>query len=133
MSVRRKRRLPAVALTTSMGDIAFLLIIFFVLAGIQRQEKKFAPPEAPRLDELKRRGAVTVTLDRDGKCSVNDEEGVPLDGLAERIRELLAKTREKTVIVEIDRNQKPEAYQKVMLAVGEAGGTMGAVGIEPSR
>ena len=132
MSVRRKRRLPAVALTTSMGDIAFLLIIFFILAGITKKEKKFTPPEAPRLDELK--GAVTITLDANGMCSVNDEDNVPLDGLAEKIRLLLAKNKDnKLVIVEIDKNQKRDAFTKVMLAVGEAGGKVGAAGIEPVR
>ena len=132
MSVRRKKRLPAVALTTSMGDIAFLLIIFFILAGIQKKDKEFTPPEAPRLGELK--AAITITLDRNGKCSVNEEENVPLDGLAEKIRQMLAKSKEgKLVIVEIDKNQRPDAFTKVMLAVGEAGGQMGAVGIEPAR
>ena len=133
MSVRRKKRLPAVALTTSMGDIAFLLIIFFILAGIQKKERNLAPPEAPRLDELKKGGAITITLDKNGKCSVNNEDNIPLDGLTAKITQLLAKSKKKVVIVEIDKHQKRDAYIKVMLAVGEAGGEVGAAGIEPVR
>ena len=132
MSVRRKKRPAAVALMTSMGDIAFLLIIFFILASIQKKNKQFTPPEAPGLDEIK--GAITVTLDETGKCSVDGEDNVPIEALASRVRELLDKRKEsKLVIVEIDRSITYEVSSKVLLAVSEAGGKIGAVGVSPGR
>ncbi len=39
MGVRRKRRLPMIVPLTSMGDIAFLLIIFFMVTTVHELDK----------------------------------------------------------------------------------------------
>ena len=133
MSVRRKRRPAAVALTTSMGDIAFLLIIFFILASIPKTGRDLKLAEAPRLDELE--GALSVTMDTDGVCWLNNSDvPVPVEALEGLIREELTRRKEgKLVIVKIDRALPFENYSKVFTAVSNAGGTIGATGVEAPR
>ena len=133
MSVRRKRRPAAVALTTSMGDIAFLLIIFFILASIPKTGRDLKLAEAPRLDELE--GELSVTMDTDGVCWLNNSDvPVPVEALEGLIREELTRRKEgKLVIVKIDRALPFENYSKVFTAVSNAGGTIGATGVEAPR
>ena len=131
MSVRRKRRPVAVALTTSMGDIAFLLIIFFILASIPKSGRDLALAEAQRLGELE--GTLTVTMDKNGTCWLNDAE-VPVEALETLIRNELIKRKEsKLVIVKIDRSLPFADFKQVLTAVSSAGGTFGASGIETQR
>jgi len=122
-----------VALTTSMGDIAFLLIIFFILASIPKTGRELKLAEAPRLDELE--GSLTVTMDEHGTCWMNNSDvPVPVEALEGLIREELARRKEgKLVIVKIDRALPFENYSKVFTAVSNAGGTIGATGIEAPR
>lgn len=127
MGVRRKRRLPMIVPLTSMGDIAFLLIIFFILAGIPKGKRALSPPEAPGLGEIQ--GAVTVSMDEDGKCYLQgDMVGVSV--LQGMVRDHLETRKSKLVVVEIDKSLPFEAYSEVLMAVSEAGGTLGARGIK---
>ena len=131
MSVRRKKRSVAVALTTSMGDIAFLLIIFFILASIPKSGRELTLAEAPRLGELE--GTLTVTMDKHGTCWLNDAE-VPVEALETMIRNELIKRKEsKLVIVKIDKSLPFADFKQVLTAVSNAGGTFGASGIETQR
>lgn len=127
MGVRRKRRLPMIVPLTSMGDIAFLLIIFFILAGIPKGERELSPPEAPGLGEIQ--SAVTVSMDENGKCYLQgDMVAVPV--LQGMVRDCLETRKSKLVVVEIDKSLPFEAYSGVLMAVSEAGGTLGARGIK---
>lgn len=131
MSVRRKKRPVAVALTTSMGDIAFLLIIFFILASIPKSGRDLTLAEAPGLGELE--GTLTVTMDKNSTCWLNDAE-ITVEGLETAIRNELIKRKEsKLVIVKIDKSVPEASFIKVITAVSSAGGTFGASGIETQR
>ncbi len=127
MGVRRKRRLPMIVPLTSMGDIAFLLIIFFILAGIPKGQRSLTPPEAPGLGEIQ--AAVTVSMDENGKCYLQGDI-VAVPALQGMVRDHLETRKSKLVVVEIDKSLPFEAYSEVLMAVSEAGGTLGARGIK---
>ncbi len=127
MGVRRKRRLPMIVPITSMGDIAFLLIIFFILAGIPKGNRQLSPPEAPGLGEIQ--SAITVSMDETGNCYLQGDT-VAVGALQSLVRDRLEGRKSKLVVVEIDKSLPFEAYSDVLVAVSEAGGTLGARGIK---
>jgi len=130
MSVRRKKRPAAVALTTSMGDIAFLLIIFFILATIPKEGPDLESAEGTNLVPLK--GTLTITMDVEGKCRLNDAD-VPVEALESMVKEELSQRESRLVVVKIDRRVPFESYSRIFIAVSNAGGTIGASGIEAQR
>jgi len=78
--------------TCSMADIAFLLLIFFIVSTVFVKERglRVNLPRAESIDKIPRIHAVTVYVDRNGNISVDDfildipmVEGVMLRKLAE--------------------------------------------------
>jgi len=129
MGVRRKRRLPAIVPLASMGDIAFLLIIFFILAGIPKENVELAHPKAEDLGEIEQTG-ISVVMDEDGQCYFQSE-AVPVEALTGLIRNSLENPdRSRHVVVEIDRNLPYEVFKDVYSAVSEAGGIVVARGLD---
>jgi biopolymer transport protein ExbD len=98
----RRREVTAEIPTASMADVAFLLIIFFLVAsfysvtrGIQfslpRQDDKAlsAEPEAAVLIEIAANGALTV-----------DDRSMPVGELPGYLRSKLARNPDKSVILQ---------------------------------
>lgn len=128
MSVRRKRRIPARVPLASMGDIAFLLIIFFILASIPKGEVELAQPKADDLGEIEKTG-VSVIMDEEGQCYFQGDE-VPVEALVGLIKSYFENPdKDRKVVVEIDRNLPYEVFKDVYAAVSEAGGIVVARGI----
>ncbi len=130
----RKRRPykppPIMVPVASMGDIAFLLIIFFMLCSRFAKEKvMLEPPQAPAIEDIQEYN-ISVTIDQDGdiyfqgrKASVSDVEwGVRamVDG----------KTRpqDMTVVFRCDRNLTRQVFEPVIEAISKGGGIIAAVG-----
>jgi biopolymer transport protein ExbD len=128
MGVRRKKRMPAIVPLASMGDIAFLLIIFFILASIPKGDVTITHPEADDLGELEKTGA-TVIMDEDGQCYFQ-RDAVPVEALTGLIKSYFETAGEnRHVVVEIDRNLPYKVFKDVYSAVSEAGGVVVARGI----
>jgi len=128
MGVRRKRRIPAIVPLTSMGDIAFLLIIFFILASIPKGQVELAHPKADDLGEIEKSGA-SVVMDEEGQCYFQGDE-VPVEALVGLIKGYFENPdKDRKVVVEIDRNLPYEVFKDVYAAVSEAGGIVVARGI----
>lgn len=81
MAQRKKRELQEIN-ASSMADIAFLLLVFFLVTttfdsdyGIQRKlpEKRKDQPEVEK--ETKRRNAFVILVNREDRILVNGEEG----------------------------------------------------------
>jgi biopolymer transport protein ExbD len=115
-----------------MGDIAFLLIIFFILASIPKGEVSLTHPETDDLSEIERTG-ISVVMDEDGQCFFqNNPEPVPVEALTGLIKGHFAspdQNENRRVVVEIDRNLPYEVFKDVYSAVSEAGGIVVARGI----
>ena len=128
MGVRRKKRIRAIVPLTSMGDIAFLLIIFFILASIPKENVELAHPKADDLGEIEKTG-ISVVMDEDGKCYFQNES-VPVEALVGLLKSYFENPdRNRQVVVEIDRNLPYEVFKDVYAAVSEAGGIVVARGI----
>jgi len=86
-----------------MGDIAFLLIIFFILASIPKGQVELAHPKADDLGEIEKSGA-SVVMDEEGQCYFQGDE-VPVEALVGLIKGYFENPdKDRKVVVEIDRN-----------------------------
>ena len=128
MGVRRKTRAKAIVPLTSMGDIAFLLIIFFILASIPKENVELAQPKADDLGEIEKT-KVSVVMDEEGQCYFQSD-AVPVEALTGLLRSHFETSgKDRNVIVEIDRNLPYEVFKDVYSAVSEAGGIVVARGV----
>jgi biopolymer transport protein ExbD len=106
MLLRReeKRKGPSIP-TASLGDIAFLLIIFFMVTSIFSREKGLKivlPPKGEQV-KLKSENILTVLVNPYGEVSIAGER-ITLKELRERVRAALEKNPELVVALKVSRN-----------------------------
>ncbi len=143
--MKARRRKPKVLIPlTSMGDIAFLLIIFFVLVSDIAKDAgvKVTPPVSRDVEQLEK-SRIKVKIDEAGIIYL-DTSKVPTakaltNALEIRLRDVPPEdTRTRTVWFECDRTIPKATFEPVLDAISEAGGIIAAVGEEgkperPSR
>jgi biopolymer transport protein ExbD len=117
-----RAEVPALA----MGDIAFNLLIFFVILA-RAQDDSFLQWQPAAAENLESAGhaKVSVVIDTDGKLYLNGQE-IGISQLADRIREDLgdAPAGERTVLLKIDREAQAIRFEPVIEAISEAGGDL---------
>ncbi|MHC4400804.1 MAG: ExbD/TolR family protein [Planctomycetota bacterium] len=125
MKIQRKSsraEIPALA----MGDIAFNLLIFFVILA-RAQDDSFLNWQPAKATNLKGAGPskVSVLIDTQDRLYVNGQE-IGVAQLAERIREILgdAPPGERNVLLKIHREATAVRFEPVIEAISEAGGDM---------
>ena len=125
MKIQRKTsraEVPALA----MGDIAFNLLIFFVILA-RAQDDSFLnwQPASARNVESAGHAKVSVLIDSEGRLYFNGQE-IGIARLADRIRETLgdAPPGERNVLLKIDRQTQALRFEPVIEAVSEAGGDL---------
>lgn len=125
MKIPRKRfraEVPSVA----MGDIAFNLLIFFVILARAQDDShlKWQPAATPTVEVVKNVG-VSVVIDTDSKLYLNGQE-IGESQLAAAIEKLLEKipAGKRTVLLKVDRNVTALRFEPVIEAVSEAGGDL---------
>ena len=117
-----KCEVPSVA----MGDIAFNLLIFFVILAKSQDDGhvKWQPAKGA---ELKNAGAakVAVAIDTQGAIFLNGHE-VGTVGLAQKIEEFLgdAPAGDRIVHLKSDRDAQAILFEPVIEAIAEAGGDL---------
>lgn len=92
--------------TSSTSDIAFLLIIFFMVATTFRsaQGLKVALPQAESTERiLKRRNVESIWIDKTGKISVNDNL-VTAPGVTAVLMEKVIENPDVVVVLQIDKD-----------------------------
>mgnify|MGYP006274894141 FL=1 len=116
----------------SFGDIAFLLIIFFVLVSHFKEANiQVKPPQAVDLSELKPMPRVSVIVDDQGQIWLQGNQIEP--GLLENAIKGMIENKnpdQQVVLVKIDKEQQARQFKEVLMAVSRAGGTMALVGRE---
>jgi len=137
MSSRRRSRLrrpKTVVPVTSMGDIAFLLIIFFVLCSnfAKKAGRNVEPPVSPSLSPLPK-PKLYVAVDADRRLFF---QGRPI-GSAGEIEAELSRTLDpngsieaRTVLFECDKTVTKDVFEPILESIAKAGGVIGAVGKE---
>jgi biopolymer transport protein ExbD len=117
---RRNRITPQVPLT-SLIDIVFLLLIYFLLTTNFMVEEgiKIKLPQAkaaaPQTEEV-----VTVYVDEQGRAFLGSDE-IPLAKLFDRLREMIEDRENKLVVVRADRAVVLNKVVKVMDIAKAAG------------
>jgi biopolymer transport protein ExbD len=69
-----KEKIKAVVPTASMADIAFLLLIFFMVSTVLKLEEglPISLPKAEAAQDIPRENVIHIWVDRTGKISIND-------------------------------------------------------------
>ena len=117
-----KADVPSVA----MGDIAFNLLIFFVILA-RAQDDSHLQRQPAQAANLQGAGAakVSVLIDNDNKLYLN---GQPLGQvqLASRIEELLgnAPAGQRIVLLKVHKDATAMYYEPVIESISEAGGDL---------
>ena len=121
MPVRKKKRMDLVLPTSSMGDIAFLLIIFFILASnfmksANIEAEKPSSLEAHTVDDPQ----VEVVVDKSGKCYVQGVE-VEASLVESAVLQALGEKRDKPVSLLVDKDLPKKSFMPAVEALGSAG------------
>jgi biopolymer transport protein ExbD len=133
MKIARPRRRMVFVPTASFGDIAFLLIIFFMVASVFMKEAniKVKPAESPDIDKVKN-PPVSIIIDTDGKIWLQGQEYAK-DALEPEVSALLLDRTDKQVMLKVDRKQQQKEFGQVLKALSNAGAEIILVGDKKGR
>ena len=125
MKIHRKT-LQVEVPSTSMGDIAFNLLIFFVILarGQDDSHLRWQPATGTRLQPAGTARA-NVLIDAEGKLYLNGRE-IGMAQLAKGLREHLGDSLPglRTVLLKVHRETAATKFEPVLEAIGEAGGEL---------
>ena len=132
MKRRRKKNTDVLVPVASMGDIAFLLIIFFILCSKMYQESnvRVTPPKTADVEKVKESG-IGVTIDEEGDIYVMGELYADAEAVEARVEsELEGKetAEQRQVMLKTDKSLDRAIYEPVMDAITKAGGTLLMIG-----
>ena len=115
--IRRRRIKKFVIPIASMGDIAFLLIIFFILTSNFMKQKNIELEKPASIDVDKvEKAPITVTLDKNAELWIDGRQ-MALAGLAGELSIVREQDPDRAVHVSIDRNLKKTEFMPVMEAL----------------
>lgn len=124
LSARRQTLRPAIP-TATMADIAFLLIIFFMVTTAASLDHTPMDLPATVAQEQAAKGAAIIALGRDGalRFSSGDEESRPVADLAELAKKIRAVTAVDTrhpFLLKADQELPYRAVDRVLVELREA-------------
>jgi biopolymer transport protein ExbD len=131
---RRKRRKPVSLPIASMGDIAFLLIIFFLVCSEVSKDNSKINVLLPLSEHVKKTTVnvvARVAIDASGELYF---DGARVDNAKDvewGVRALLTNTvsdEQRHVQFKCDKTQPREVFEPVLQAIASAGGIIEAVG-----
>jgi len=122
----QRRKLTASVPSFAMGDIGFLLLIFFVILA-RSQDDSHIQWQPAKLDDIEMAAAprATVSIDTGYKTYLDGKEISP-DNLAAALTDVLADTPagERNVFLKVHREAKATHFEPVIAAISEAGGDL---------
>ncbi len=128
MRLQRRKRLDVLVPIATMGDIAFLLIIFFILATTMIREANLdVTPAASRDIDKQQLKPISITMDTEGLIYLQGDEK-DVGTLESDLTRMLDSRPEKIVTVRIDKDIEFEQFKPVLMAVSKAGGTPNLTG-----
>ncbi len=112
--------------STAMGDIAFNLLIFFVILARATDDShlQWNPAKAKQLEGVKS-SRCSVLIDRSNKLYLNGRE-MGQAQLSQAIDDLLgqAPAGQRTVLLKVHKEATAMYYEPVIEAIAQAGGEM---------
>jgi biopolymer transport protein ExbD len=132
MKLHNTRRVPPLVPLASMGDIAFLLTIFFILTSnfAKDDTRNIAPPSAAELAQLENQN-VSVSIDGDGGMFFNGRPVGSADVIEAGVAGFLAgkkDAKDRIVVFRCDKGVDKQVFEPVLAAISKAGGVIAAVG-----
>jgi len=134
--LRKKKRRKVPVPIASMGDIAFLLIIFFMLCSEVSKDKndlRVTLPESTHVEKPEIPIVARVSIDEDGVIYFEGKQVESHKDVEWGVRAMLANTLsddQRHVQFKCDVNLTKETFEPVLKAIAEAGGIIEAVGEE---
>jgi len=120
----KRRKLDVVPPYVSMADIAFNLVLFFLILAKTQDDShlQWEPAKASETKEFTN-AKVSITVDKDNKVYLNGEE-VGTRGLADRVARDLGDKQptERIVLLKIHKDTLASTFNPIMEAVSQAGG-----------
>ncbi len=128
MKLSRRKRSQLYIPIASMGDIAFLLIIFFMMTSIFLQEAhlEVTPAQSPDIDEVSE-SMISIVLDKQGDLWLQGSV-CPPESLESAVSALLHNREDRTVMLRIDRDRPYREYGEIMMALSEVGAEIALIG-----
>jgi biopolymer transport protein ExbD len=125
MKLQRKRSRAEVP-SMAMGDIAFNLLIFFVILARAQDDShlQWTPAKAKDLESAGH-ATVSIVIDKDNKLYLNGQE-IGVSSLAGQITEILGDTPagERVVLLKCHQDMLAQRFEPVIEAISEAGGDL---------
>ena len=99
MDVKRRQKSNPEIPTSSMADIAFLLIVFFLVTTTMNQDKGIGMqlPPAGESKKIQKKNICNIWVNESGQILINLEDQVPLSQLRSNIQQRLA-ANEKLIV-----------------------------------
>jgi biopolymer transport protein ExbD len=132
-SRNKKKRREVPVPVASMGDIAFLLIIFFMVCSEITKEKKLKL-ELPTSEYVKKNEyalVARISIDEDGQIFFDGQPVESAKDVEWGVRAMLADTTsedQRHVQFKCDAVLPKQTFEPVLKAIAEAGGIIEAVG-----
>jgi biopolymer transport protein ExbD len=131
---RKKKRRPVPVPVASMGDIAFLLIIFFMLCSEVSKEKndlQVTLPQSIFVEKPEASIVARVSIDANGEIYFEGQKVENPKDIEWGVRAMLTNTLtddQRHVQFKCDAALPKETFEPVLQAIAEAGGIIEAVG-----
>lgn len=109
MKLARRSKGGAVIPTASMSDIAFLLILFFMVTTVFSTEQglKLTLPKAEATQRIRlRRNTTNVWIDREGRISIDDKIIPDTEAFGNKLLQILAEKPDLVVLLRVDKNAR---------------------------
>jgi biopolymer transport protein ExbD len=109
MKLARRSKGGAEIPTASMSDIAFLLILFFMVTTVFSTEQglKLTLPKAEATQRIRlRRNTTNVWIDREGHVSIDDKIIPDTEAFGNKLLQILAEKPDLVVLLRVDKNAR---------------------------
>lgn len=121
---KKVRRIKAAVPTSSMADIAFLLIIFFMVATVQTTDRTSVtlPASVVRDEMLKNSVIITATADGQLRFTVGEvpTDVYRLDDLLPLIRKEVDADANRTFVIKSDKAVRYDTVDKILSKLRDA-------------
>jgi biopolymer transport protein ExbD len=121
-----RRKLNAEVPSVAMGDIAFNLLVFFVILARAQDDSHIQwQPAVSKRVEATEHGRVTVLIDKESRLYLNGQE-LGVAQLSGRISELLGNdpAGKRWVKLKVHKEATAQRFEPVIEAISEAGGDL---------
>ena len=129
-----RRKMEASIPSVAMGDIAFLLLIFFVILARAQDDSHVRWEPASSVDVVNVSNPLaSVAIDADGKYFLNGKE-IGVGVLADSLTSLLGNNEagRRTVMFKVHKTATADLFEPAIEAISQAGGELVHI-LEPEK